>query len=52
MKLVSEVVGGHDVQQQDVLGLRVESTNPELHLRKHLPGKKRFHMITQVTKLQ
>lgn len=38
VELVSVVIRGHDVQQQDVLGLRVQSGNPELHLREHLPG--------------
>lgn len=38
VELVSVVIRGHDVQQQDVLGLRVQSGNSELHLREHLPG--------------
>ena len=37
MELVSVVVGGDDVEQQDVLGLGVQPRQPELHLREHLP---------------
>lgn len=38
VELVSVVVRGDDVQQEDVLGLGVQTGNSELHLRKHLPG--------------
>lgn len=37
MEFVAVVVGGHDVQQQDVLGLQVQPGNAELHLGEHLP---------------
>ena len=38
VELVSVVIRGDDVQQEDILGLRVQSGNSELHLREHLPG--------------
>lgn len=41
MKLVSEVVGGDHVQQEDVLGLVVETAQSELHLGEDLPEKKK-----------
>ena len=40
MELVAEVVSGHNVQEEDVLGLGVQAGHLELHLREHLPGKK------------
>ncbi len=40
MELVAEVVRGHNVQEEDVLGLGVQAGHLELHLREHLPGKK------------
>ena len=40
MKFVSEVVGGDDVEQQDVFRLGVQPGEAKLHLGKHLPGKK------------
>ena len=40
VELVSVVVGGHDVQEEDVLGLLVQPRELELHLGKHLPAKK------------
>lgn len=57
VELVSVVIRGHDVQQQDVLGLRVQSGNPELHLREHLPGTDTLrldweHLIIEMTKLE
>ena len=41
MEFVSEVIRGHNVQQQDVLGLRIQSRHSEFHLREHLPEKNR-----------
>ena len=38
MELVTVLVGGHDVQQQDVLGLCVQTRQLKLHLREHLPN--------------
>lgn len=40
VKLVSVVVGGDDVQQQYVFGFGIEPGHAELHLRKHLPGRR------------
>ena len=37
MEFVSVVVGSYNVQQENVLGFRIESRNAEFHLRKHLP---------------
>ena len=37
VEFVSVVVGGHNVQQQNVLGFWVETGDSELHLREHLP---------------
>jgi hypothetical protein len=37
VEFVSVVVGGHNVQQENVLGFGIESRDAELHLRKHLP---------------
>lgn len=37
MELISVVVGGNDVKEEDVLCLGIETGHPELHLRKHLP---------------
>ena len=39
MELVAEIVRRDDVEQEDVLGLRVEAGHAELHLREHLPAK-------------
>ena len=39
VELVSEVVRGHHVQQEDVLGLGVQAGHFELHLWKHLPRR-------------
>ena len=39
VELVSEVVSRHHVQQQDVLGLGVETREAKFHLREHLSGK-------------
>ena len=36
VEFVSVVVGGDDIQQQDVLGFGVETGHTELHLREHL----------------
>ena len=41
VELVAEVVGGHDVEEEDVLGLGVEAGQAELHLGKHLPKEKK-----------
>ncbi len=38
MELVAVVVGRDDVEQQDVLRLRVEPRQPELQLREDLPA--------------
>ena len=40
VELVAEVVRGHNVQKEDVLGLGVEARQSELHLREHLPEKR------------
>lgn len=37
VELVSVVVRGYDIQQEHVLGLRIQPRNSELHLREHLP---------------
>lgn len=39
VEFVSVVVGSYNVQQENVLGFRIESRNAEFHLRKHLPVK-------------
>ena len=41
MEFVSVVVGGNDVQEEDVLSFVVQPAQPELHLGEHLPGRKR-----------
>ena len=41
VELVAEVVSGHDVEEEDVLGLGVEAGQAELHLGKHLPKEKK-----------
>ena len=41
VELVSEVVRSHHVQQQDVLGLGVETRETKLHLWEHLSRKER-----------
>ncbi len=41
VELVAEVVRGHNVQEEDVLGLGVQAGHLELHLRKHLPENKK-----------
>ena len=40
MEFVSVVVGGNDVQEQDVLSFVVQAAQSELHLGEHLPGRK------------
>ena len=39
VELVAKVVGGHHVQQEDVLGLGVQAGQLELHLGEHLPAE-------------
>jgi hypothetical protein len=41
VELVAEVVRGHNVQKEDVLGLGVQAGHLELHLREHLPENKK-----------
>jgi hypothetical protein len=41
VELVAEVVSGHNVQEEDVLGLGVQAGHLELHLREHLPENKK-----------
>ena len=38
VELVAKVICSYNIQQEDVLGLRVEARESELHLREHLPG--------------
>ena len=40
VKFVSEVIGGDDVEQQDVFRLGVQPGEAKLHLGKHLPGRR------------
>ena len=49
MEFVSEVIGGHNVQQQDVLGFGVQTRDSELHLRKHLPVMRKQIFIFTVS---
>lgn len=42
MEFVSVVVGGHNVQQQDVFGFGVQAGHTKFHLREHLPGSRRW----------
>ncbi len=44
MKLVSVVVGGHDVQEKNVFGFWVEAGYAELQLGKHLSEKNEVHV--------
>ena len=37
MKFVSEVVGSHNIQQQNVFGAGIQTGDAEFHLREHLP---------------
>ena len=39
VELVAEVVGRDDVEEEDVLRLRVQPRHAELHLREHLPAQ-------------
>ena len=41
MEFISVVVGGNDVEEEDVLSFVVQSAQSELHLREHLPERKR-----------
>lgn len=54
VELISTVISRHDVKQQDVLRLRVQSGDSKFHLRKHLPARKEdklfFPTITSDTK--
>ena len=47
VELVAVLVGGHNVEQQDVLGGGVQPRQAELHLGKHLPeyGRRRVSTI-------
>ena len=36
MEFVSVVISRHNIKQQDVFGLCIQSRDPKLHLRKHL----------------
>ena len=47
VELVSVVVGRNHVEQEDVLGLRVQTRQLKLHLGKHLPEKK-YVMSTNI----
>ena len=38
MELVAKVVSRYNIEEQDVLGLRVQASHLELHLGEHLPG--------------
>ena len=38
MELVAKVVSRYNIEEQDVLGLRIQAGHLELHLGKHLPG--------------
>ena len=38
VELVAEIVGSNDVEEQDVLRLRVKPRHSKLHLREHLPA--------------
>ena len=40
MEFVSVVVGGNDVEEEDVLGFVVQAAQSELHLGEHLPERK------------
>lgn len=50
VKLISVVVSGYDVQQQDVLCLRVQTGYAELHLWEHLSVNCNFLLF--ILKLQ
>ena len=54
VKLVSKVVGGHNVKQQDVLGLLVQTGKFKLHLWKNLSKKRKininFYVIDKLDK--
>ena len=40
MEFVSVVVGGNDVEEEDVLSFVVQAAQSELHLGEHLPERK------------
>lgn len=52
MEFVSVVVGGHNVQEQDVFGFGVQAGHSEFHLREHLPaiGEKINNITYSITK--
>ena len=54
VKLVSKVVGGHNVQQQDVLGLLIQAGEFKLHLWKNLSKNRKisinFYVIDKLDK--
>ena len=39
MELVSEFISPHNIKEEDVLRLRIETRHLELHLREHLPER-------------
>ena len=41
MEFVTQVVRGHDIQEQYVFGFRIQTWDAKLHLRKHLPVNER-----------
>lgn len=45
MEFVSVVVGGDDVEQEDVLGLGVQPRDAKLHLWEHLPKRGENHTV-------
>lgn len=48
MEFVTAVVGGDDVQQQDVLGLGIQPRHAELHLREHLPVNRSARQVSAI----
>ena len=45
VELVAKIIGRHNIQEEDVLGLRVEAGQPELHLGKHLPANHKNRIV-------
>ena len=52
MELITVLVGGHDVQEEDVLGLGVQAGQLKLHLREHLPKTENMKIYLEKKDLQ
>ena len=48
MEFISVVVGGNDVEEEDVLSFVVQPAQSELHLGEHLPERKTGSRLVRV----